>query len=108
MNRAYGPFLDGGLVANNPTMDTITEIHELNLALKAVGRERDVKPLGLVLSIGTGEPPLTKMPEIDVFRPESLFDTMRLARGLSAIGTLLVDQVETTAFLSLNIFNYKI
>jgi patatin-like phospholipase/acyl hydrolase len=57
--RAYGPFLDGGLVANNPTMDAMTEIHELNLALKAVGREKEVKPLYLVVSVGTGEIPLT-------------------------------------------------
>jgi patatin-like phospholipase/acyl hydrolase len=59
--RAYGPFLDGGLVANNPTMDAMTEIHELNLALKAVGREKEVKPLFLVVSVGTGEIPLTQV-----------------------------------------------
>ncbi|KAF4531587.1 hypothetical protein B566_EDAN010053 [Ephemera danica] len=87
--RAFGPFLDGGLVANNPAMDAMTELHELNLALKAVGREDEVKPLGVVVSVGTGEPPLSKLTEIDVFRPDSLFDTMRLARGLSALGTLL-------------------
>lgn len=33
------------------------------------------------------------MTNFDVFRPESVFDTMRLARGLSTLGTLLVDQV---------------
>jgi len=53
--------LDGGLVANNPTMDAMTEIHELNLALKAVGREQEVKPLSLVVSVGTGEIPLSKV-----------------------------------------------
>ncbi|XP_065334315.1 85/88 kDa calcium-independent phospholipase A2 isoform X2 [Cloeon dipterum] len=90
--RAYGCFLDGGLIANNPTMDAMTEIHELNLALKAVGRESEVKPLSLVVSIGTGEIPLSKMADFDVFRPESVLDTFRLARGLSTLGTLLVDQ----------------
>lgn len=34
--RASGRFLDGGLMANNPTLDVLTEIHQYNLALKAV------------------------------------------------------------------------
>jgi hypothetical protein len=34
-----------------------------------------------------------QLKEIDVFRPESLWDTARLAIGVSALGTLLVDQV---------------
>ncbi|XP_059487741.1 85/88 kDa calcium-independent phospholipase A2 [Neocloeon triangulifer] len=90
--RAYGPFVDGGLIANNPTMDAMTEIHELNLALKAVGRGDEAKPLYVVVSVGTGEIPLSQMADFDVFRPESLFDTMKVARGLSTLGTLLVDQ----------------
>jgi len=34
--RASGRFLDGGLMANNPTLDVLTEIHQYNLALTAV------------------------------------------------------------------------
>lgn len=34
--RASGRFLDGGLMANNPTLDVLTEIHQYNLALKAL------------------------------------------------------------------------
>lgn len=30
-----GRFLDGGLLANNPTLDAMTEIHQYNKALKA-------------------------------------------------------------------------
>ena len=33
--RAHGRFLDGGLVANNPTLDLMTEIQQYNAALKA-------------------------------------------------------------------------
>lgn len=33
--RPMGRFLDGGLLANNPTLDAITEIHQYNKALKA-------------------------------------------------------------------------
>lgn len=43
--RAFGRFLDGGLIANNPTLDAMTEIHEYNMALKSVGREQEAIPV---------------------------------------------------------------
>lgn len=70
----------------------MTEIHEHNLALQAVGRGDEVKPVTLVVSIGTGLVPVSVLKEIDLFRPESVWDTARLAIGISAIGNLLVDQ----------------
>jgi hypothetical protein len=36
-----------------------------------------------------------QVPEIDVFRPDSLWDAARLAVGVSNLGALLVDQVNT-------------
>lgn len=44
------------------------------------------------MSLGTGHPPVTELKEIDVFRPDSIWDTAKLAYGISAIGNLLVDQ----------------
>lgn len=32
--KAFGPYIDGSLDANNPTLDLITEIHEYNCGLK--------------------------------------------------------------------------
>lgn len=38
-----GRFLDGGLLANNPTLDAMSEIHQYNKALKAeVGKMQTV------------------------------------------------------------------
>lgn len=39
-----------------------------------------------VVSLGTGMIPVTELKEIDVFRPDSLFDVARLTYGISAIG----------------------
>lgn len=47
--RASGRFLDGGLVANNPTLDALTEIHEYNMALRSVGRKTEAVPVSLIL-----------------------------------------------------------
>jgi calcium-independent phospholipase A2 len=78
--------------ANNPTLDAMTEIHEYNMALMSVNRKNENVPISSVVSLGTGLPPVTELKEIDVFRPDSIWDTAKLAYGISAIGTLLVDQ----------------
>ena len=56
--RAAGRFIDGGLISNNPTLDLMTEVHERNCALRAVGREKETEQIGIVMSLGCGEPPL--------------------------------------------------
>lgn len=70
----------------------MTEIHEYNMALMSVNRMSEAIPVSTVMSLGTGLPPVTEMKEIDVFRPDSIWDTAKLAYGISAIGNLLVDQ----------------
>ena len=40
--------------------DLMTEVHERNCALRAVGREKETESISLVVSMGTGEPPLGK------------------------------------------------
>lgn len=70
----------------------MTEIHEYNMALLSVNRKTEAVPLSSVVSLGTGLIPVTELKEIDVFRPDSIWDTAKLAYGISAIGNLLVDQ----------------
>ncbi|XP_015588619.1 85/88 kDa calcium-independent phospholipase A2 [Cephus cinctus] len=90
--RAFGRFVDGGLIANNPTLDAMTEIHEYNLALEASGRPEKAVPLSLVVSLGTGLVPVTPLAELDTFRPESIWDGAKLALGITTLGQVLVDQ----------------
>lgn len=85
--------MDGGLISNNPTLDAITEIQEYNLALKAVGKEDEIAPLSVIISLGTGLIPVTALKDIDVFRPDSILQSAKLYYGISALGNLLVDQV---------------
>ncbi|KAI9556928.1 85 kDa calcium-independent phospholipase A2 [Daphnia sinensis] len=89
--RAFGSFLDGGLIANNPTLDVLTEIQEYNSVMNALGAGSSTPPM-LVVSLGTGCKPTEQVTSIDVFRPEGLIDAARLAWGASAFLKLLVEQ----------------
>ncbi|XP_044751505.1 85/88 kDa calcium-independent phospholipase A2 isoform X2 [Coccinella septempunctata] len=94
--RAFGKYLDGGLIANNPTLDALTEIEEHCLALKAMNRESEAAPVSLVVSIGTGHIPVIEVRNMDMYRPDSFVDNARLVFGISALGTLLVDQATSS------------
>jgi len=90
--RAMGPFLDGGLIANNPTLDVLTDIHKYNSCV----RGDRACPFGLVVSLGTGVPPPAHVQSFDVFKPESIWDATNVLMGARALGELLVDQATAT------------
>ncbi|XP_042083333.1 85/88 kDa calcium-independent phospholipase A2 isoform X2 [Haplochromis burtoni] len=89
--RPMGRFLDGGLLANNPTLDAMTEVHQYNKALKAEGREKDLKKLGIVVSLGTGKPPQVVVSSVDVFRPSNPLELAKSFVGAKELGKMLVD-----------------
>uniref|UniRef100_A0A673GIC2 phospholipase A2 n=1 Tax=Sinocyclocheilus rhinocerous TaxID=307959 RepID=A0A673GIC2_9TELE len=89
--RPMGRFLDGGLLANNPTLDAMTEIHQYNKALKAQGRESEVCRLGAVVSLGTGKPPQVAVNSVDVFRPSNPLELAKTFVGVKELGKMLVD-----------------
>lgn len=90
--RAFGRFIDGGLISNNPTLDVLTEIFEYNTTLLALGRDQEVVQPSVVVSLGTGRPPVTPVEAIDCFKPESMWSTVQMAFGLSNIAKMLIDQ----------------
>ena len=96
--RAFGSYLDGGLMPNNPTMDALTEIQEYNAVLSALGSGHKVSKRSVVVSLGTGAKPIEKVVALDLSRPESfsLVETARLAFGVSNLGKLLVEWATCT------------
>ena len=53
-----------GIMANNPTLDVLTEIAEYNLALRSADRADEVIEPEVMLSLGTGVPPIRKVSKI--------------------------------------------
>ncbi|NXG32502.1 PLPL9 phospholipase, partial [Dromaius novaehollandiae] len=89
--RPIGRFLDGGLLANNPTLDALTEIHEYNKTLIKKGQRQKVRKLGLVVSLGTGKPPQVPVSSVDVFRPSNPWELAKTVFGARELGKMLVD-----------------
>uniref|UniRef100_A0A8B9JEF8 phospholipase A2 n=1 Tax=Astyanax mexicanus TaxID=7994 RepID=A0A8B9JEF8_ASTMX len=90
--RPMGRFLDGGLLANNPTLDAMTEIHHYNRALKNQGGgDEGVCKLGVVVSLGTGKPPQVVVNSVDVFRPSNPLELAKSFVGVKELGKMLVD-----------------
>ncbi|RWS19751.1 85/88 kDa calcium-independent phospholipase A2-like protein [Leptotrombidium deliense] len=92
--RPCGSFLDGGLISNNPTLDALTEIIKYNASLDAIGKSNEKYTLRAVVSLGTGSIPVTQVPIIDIFRPDSLFGVAKMAFMASSLGQLLIDQMD--------------
>ncbi|CAH2312334.1 85 88 kDa calcium-independent phospholipase A2 isoform X2 [Pelobates cultripes] len=89
--RPMGRFLDGGLLANNPTLDAIAEIHEYNKCLEKQGKGEQIKKLGVVVSLGTGKPPQNQVSSVDVFRPTNPWEMVKTVVGARELGKMVVD-----------------
>ncbi|CAH1794250.1 unnamed protein product [Owenia fusiformis] len=90
--RAMGRYLDGGLMSNNPTLDTLSEIHEYNMALKSDGHMENIEPISCVVSLGTGIIPVTPVQDVDLFRPSGIMEGIKAAYAGQAFVKLLIDQ----------------
>ena len=66
---ASGHFVDGGILANNPTLDMMADFHRYNNGLKSKNRIDELQELNLVLSFGTGliYPKHFLLPELNQF-----------------------------------------
>jgi len=83
-------YVDGGLIANNPTLDTLTEIEEWNIAVRSKGRDSEVFTPTVIVSLGCGKAPLSKVDNVDVVVP-SILDMRKGLQAVYNIFNLLVD-----------------
>lgn len=87
-------FLDGGVMANNPTLDAITEIHAQNR------KEGTNEKLGTVLSLGSGISERKSISDIDCHLPRaslsSLLELPRSLKGLKNLGEIVLCQLAQT------------
>ena len=85
-------FLDGGMMANNPTLDAMTEI--FSRAEKE--GQREVK-LGCIISLGTGVPPTTKLSGgANVVNPHNPMDVIRDVEAMKNLIDLFIAQSTTS------------
>ncbi|XP_075676733.1 85/88 kDa calcium-independent phospholipase A2-like [Dermatophagoides pteronyssinus] len=64
--NSFGPFIDGGIISNNPTIDALTEFEFNNNALNHIGRHEECEKLRFVLSLGTGRQQTEPCKPIDI------------------------------------------
>lgn len=92
--RPKDEYIDGGLIANNPTLDTLTEFYTLNRAHEAANNEENCQVLGSVLSIGTGRWPIIdqkplSVGKISVTAPrQSYYQALALVNTLSIVSSM--------------------
>jgi len=86
-------FVDGGILANNPSLALLTEIAEFNVAKKALDHDEEVVRPYVMLSLGTGVPPVKKTNVVDIFRPDNVQDTLKMVMNWDSMGKLMLDSV---------------
>jgi calcium-independent phospholipase A2 len=83
-------FLDGGLIANNPTMDTLADIQELKDELK--GEEKASMDISVVVSLGTGRCPAKDFTVCSITNWKQPGDLIKSAFGAVDLLKILSDK----------------
>ena len=79
-------FLDGGVIANNPTLDAMAEV-----LLSEAKEGRNVK-IGCVVSLGTGVVPVVPAKEISIVTPHDPSDVLHDIEAAKNLLELFIDQ----------------
>ncbi|KAI6175149.1 hypothetical protein M3Y99_01989800 [Aphelenchoides fujianensis] len=97
-DEKYNVFLDGGLIANNPTMDLLTEVQHANMQRRK--NNEDPLPIACVVSLGTGVLPPQPMESLDLDLPKGfngvtslISDVANAAFTLNGLKNIFVEQL---------------
>uniref|UniRef100_A0A0K0E0A1 phospholipase A2 n=1 Tax=Strongyloides stercoralis TaxID=6248 RepID=A0A0K0E0A1_STRER len=84
-------YIDGGVMANNPTINTIADIQLYNTALNA----KNQKPheISCILSIGTGKNPKKTVESLNVNLPTGITDVITTARSIINLKNIFLEQL---------------
>ena len=89
-----GPFLDGGLAANNPTLDTMVEImKEVEAANKVLAENEEKETIKVIVSLGTGNQPVVKSRATDRLWPTNALDAYKSIQASVELLKMFVDTV---------------
>ena len=65
----------------------------LSLFHVSQGQGSRVQPMHVVVSLGTGKMPVQEVKNVDVYRPEGIFDVAKVVFGARELAELMIDQV---------------
>ncbi|XP_022084989.1 85/88 kDa calcium-independent phospholipase A2-like [Acanthaster planci] len=89
--QPMGCFLDGGLIANNPTLDVLTELQEYYMDRQMKGESK--REVGVVVSVGTGCVPIKPMRSMHIVKPSGVLGMVNAARAAANLGEIFIDLV---------------
>lgn len=98
--KSQGVYCDGGLVANNPTLDLLTELWEWNVALRGSHnpKHRILSPT-LVVSLGTGLNIMEQhMDKLDIEFPDSVGAFLKTVNNLRTLLKHVIELSTCTDF----------
>uniref|UniRef100_A0A5S6R1A0 phospholipase A2 n=1 Tax=Trichuris muris TaxID=70415 RepID=A0A5S6R1A0_TRIMR len=84
-------FVDGGLIANNPSVDLLSEIQLYKMALEFTKSKEELE-IGCLLSIGTGRIPDMPIESLNV----GIAHPIGMVNVLKNLGYMVMDQVTAT------------
>ncbi|CAI4226940.1 unnamed protein product [Auanema sp. JU1783] len=93
-NAVDGKWMDGGLVANNPSCDLLTDVQNYNIACRMKGLTSAVQ-VGCLLSLGTGRAPIVSIDKVDLELPSlsNVKDIFTKINSLVHMKNLLIEQI---------------
>ncbi|KAH7729232.1 phospholipase A2group VI (cytosoliccalcium-independent) [Aphelenchoides avenae] len=89
-----GTLMDGGLIANNPSLELLNEVHYFNAAKRLVEEKpEEAREIGCVVSVGTGRIPPERLKDIDISMPNSFTSFVSNLTALKGLMNVLTEQL---------------
>ncbi|KAH7725379.1 calcium-independent phospholipase A2-like [Aphelenchoides avenae] len=89
-----GMLMDGGLIANNPSLELLNEVHYYNTAKQLIEQKpHEVREIGCMVSVGTGRIPPERLRDIDITMPNSFTSFVSNITAIKGLMNVLTEQL---------------